>query len=139
MSRNHNCGNASQQQSYSIPPINIGSNSPPLSTATSIISITSRSRYEQQEPYQLLHTSPKMTTHPTLPPISALSCDFLPPLLSSSQQGNIHYRNQPNVERHEPSRYMSGGGNATSYSTTNLLSTTTTTKIPPYFLLSTTQ
>ncbi|KAF0514825.1 winged helix DNA-binding domain-containing protein [Gigaspora margarita] len=111
MSRNHYSGNASQQQSYSIPPINIGSNSPPLSTATSIISITSRSRYEQQEPYQLLHTSPKMTTHPTLPPISALSCDFLPPLLSSSQQGNIHYRNQPNVERHEPSRYMSGGGN----------------------------
>ncbi|CAG8626831.1 2102_t:CDS:2 [Dentiscutata heterogama] len=113
MSRHHNSGNASQQQSYSIPSINIGSNSPPLSIATSNISISSRSRYEQQEPYQPLLTSPKMTTHPTLPPISALSCDFLPPLLSSSQQGNssFHYRNQTNVDRHEPSRYMSGGGN----------------------------
>ncbi|CAG8471548.1 13231_t:CDS:2 [Cetraspora pellucida] len=112
MSRYPNSGNASQQQSYYIPPINIGSNSPPLSTATSI-SISSRSRYELQEPYQPLFTSPKMTTHPTLPPISALSCDFLPPLLSSSQQGSnsFHYRNQTNVDRHEHSRYTSGGGN----------------------------
>ncbi|CAG8830360.1 6716_t:CDS:1, partial [Racocetra persica] len=86
-------------------------NSPPLSTATSI-SISSRSRYEQQ-PLFTSPNSPKMTTHPTLPPISALSCDFLPPLLSSSQQGtsSFNYRNQTNVDRQDHSRYMSGGGN----------------------------
>ncbi|CAG8446875.1 11334_t:CDS:2 [Scutellospora calospora] len=55
-----------------------------------------------------------MNTLPTLPPISAISCDtFLPPLLTSSQQGSssLQYRNQTNIDRHEHSRYMSGGGN----------------------------
>ncbi|CAG8615114.1 5468_t:CDS:1, partial [Acaulospora morrowiae] len=125
MSRYHNIGNdASQQPHSSLPPI-ITSNSttsvsPSLSSTTLPVS---QPRYGQQNTYQPQRSSPtfpEMATLPTLPPISTFSCEnLLPPILSSSQQGNspFAYRGQSSSERVEQNtRYPNGGSNLHSLS-----------------------